>query len=382
MTRSIIFPLFFLVCLLSTGKGLYIGSSASCRNEQNKPIRIGEICFLCGLLLGQKGTPFLKTARKYKANYKNIKVHLGTVILIDVKISGLTNIQLQSANQTSNTLLQISVRPEEEAIVFNSYVNNGWDVEEKRRIPFKDHTKILMEIEIEKYGFSIRINHDWFKYFDHRGPYTTINQVHIAGSGEDVPSVHKKQYGFAMMRSVIFPIFILVCLLATTGRGMIFVSSPGVTEHRCFLCELLFGRKETQHPETFNWIKARFTDVNITLGTEIYIDLEITKRTKISLESVDEKSNTPLHISIRPEEEAIVFNSFVNNGWDVEEKRRIPFSLNTVMSMKIEIEESCFLIRIGDDWCKSFDHRVPYTAINKIHIAGFGVMPSVGVKVS
>ncbi|EGT54953.1 hypothetical protein CAEBREN_23914 [Caenorhabditis brenneri] len=73
--------------------------------------------------------------------------------------------------------------------------------------------------------------------------------------------------------------------------------------------------------------------------------------------------------------EAIVFNYFVKNAWDVEERRRIPFSLHSVMSLRIKIEESRFLIRIGENWFKSFEHRVPFKLIEQLYIVGFEDIP-------
>ncbi|CAL2033516.1 unnamed protein product [Caenorhabditis brenneri] len=132
-------------------------------------------------------------------------------------------------------------------------------------------------------------------------------------------------------------------------------------------------RIPTLSPRTF---RISYKNIKLNLGTVFMIETKISERMDIYLQSDLEKSDIPLHISVRPEkEEAIVFNSFVRNAWDFEERRRIPFSFNSVMSLRIKIEESRFLIRIGENWFKSFEHRVPFKLIEQLYIVGFKDIP-------
>ncbi|EFP13214.1 hypothetical protein CRE_08475 [Caenorhabditis remanei] len=77
--------------------------------------------------------------------------------------------------------------------------------------------------------------------------------------------------------------------------------------------------------------------VGIVVSIELYIHerLDIffhAKKTQASKEVI------PLHISIRPNEDAIVFNSLIRDKWDHEERRRLPFEIQSLVLIDVKFD--------------------------------------------
>ncbi|KAF1757350.1 hypothetical protein GCK72_013805 [Caenorhabditis remanei] len=118
--------------------------------------------------------------------------------------------------------------------------------------------------------------------------------------------------------------------------------------------------------------------VGIVVSIELYIHerLDIffhAKKTQASKEVI------PLHISIRPNEDAIVFNSLIRDKWDHEERRRLPFEIQSLVLIDVKFDYTGFLVTINDEWLKMYEYRYPVTSANFLTIKGDCSMRSVSI---
>ncbi|KAF1746011.1 hypothetical protein GCK72_022462 [Caenorhabditis remanei] len=87
----------------------------------------------------------------------------------------------------------------------------------------------------------------------------------------------------------------------------------------------------------------------------------------------------PLHISIRPNEDAIVFNSLIRDKWDHEERSRLPFEIQSLVLIDVKFDYTGFLVTINDEWLKMYEYRYPVTSANFLTIKGDCSMRSVSI---
>lgn len=78
-----------------------------------------------------------------------------------------------------------------------------------------------------------------------------------------------------------------------------------------------------------------------------------------------------LHLSIRPDQNVIVRNHLKNQAWGTEERTGgCPVQRGQIMEMLILAQSHCFKVAInGKHFCE-FNHRLPLTSAQFIHVVG------------
>ncbi|CAL2050356.1 unnamed protein product [Caenorhabditis brenneri] len=113
-------------------------------------------------------------------------------------------------------------------------------------------------------------------------------------------------------------------------------------------------------------------DTSLAEGSEVVIEATLRgRRCDIELRCATGFYCVPMHLSIRPEEKALVFNArFPSGAWDIEERRLFFLEKDASVRITFFVNPSGFEITINDFWSKSFDHRLDVGQIKQIKITG------------
>ncbi|CAL2046665.1 unnamed protein product [Caenorhabditis brenneri] len=104
---------------------------------------------------------------------------------------------------------------------------------------------------------------------------------------------------------------------------------------------------------------------------EVLIEGIIRGRVDIDLKCQGGSNCIPLHISVRPSEQAFVYNAMYMNGvYDVEERRLFFLGKDSFMKVSVVNLATHFEILINDHHYKRFDHRMSPDLVKQIHIRG------------
>jgi Galactoside-binding lectin len=76
------------------------------------------------------------------------------------------------------------------------------------------------------------------------------------------------------------------------------------------------------------------------------------------------------HVSIRPNENAIVRNHFHNGNWGKEERNGSCTRANESFELIITAERECYKLTINGSYLGSFKHRLPLHLVQFIHVSG------------
>ena len=76
-----------------------------------------------------------------------------------------------------------------------------------------------------------------------------------------------------------------------------------------------------------------------------------------------------LHINVRFDEGAIVFNSIKQNEWGPEEKAdKFPFKAGEKFLLVIETKSDQYHVKVNDHHLYTFNHRLPINSVQQIRI--------------
>lgn len=94
--------------------------------------------------------------------------------------------------------------------------------------------------------------------------------------------------------------------------------------------------------------------------------------------AVNPRDDTPLHISIRTGDKKIVRNSYVEGGWQAEERDgKCPIGAGETFELQIKAKESYYTLKVdGKKFCK-FKHRLPIDQARFVHVGEGAVIESI-----
>ncbi|CAL2031763.1 unnamed protein product [Caenorhabditis brenneri] len=99
-------------------------------------------------------------------------------------------------------------------------------------------------------------------------------------------------------------------------------------------------------------------------GTEVLVEGRIDGRFDIDLKCAGGSKCIPLHICVRPSEQAFVFNAMFNSGiYDLEERRYFFLEKETFIRVSI-------VVTVNDYWTKLYEHRMDYESIRSVRVKG------------
>lgn len=99
---------------------------------------------------------------------------------------------------------------------------------------------------------------------------------------------------------------------------------------------------------------------------------------------MDPKEKIALHLSIRPDEPALVRNDYLHNrrwGWGPEERDGgCPIHYNEPFDLIVLAEETHYKVTInGVEYC-TFRHRIPLSAVTHVSVEGVGAIYCIEVE--
>ncbi|EFO85008.1 hypothetical protein CRE_22010 [Caenorhabditis remanei] len=121
-----------------------------------------------------------------------------------------------------------------------------------------------------------------------------------------------------------------------------------------------------KEPNTF------IKEIDLEIGSEIQVVAYYSNRFELETLCSNVLACRPLHISIRPQEDAFVFNSMFQNGlFDIEERRKLVISKLSLFRFNIHIRENGYEVVLNDYWYKFYSHRMDFKLGTQFRVIGF-----------
>ncbi|CAL2041419.1 hypothetical protein CAEBREN_15488 [Caenorhabditis brenneri] len=110
---------------------------------------------------------------------------------------------------------------------------------------------------------------------------------------------------------------------------------------------------------------------NVQEGTEVLVEGTFTGRFDIDLKCESGSFCVPLHICVRPAEQAFVFNAKFPSGiYDLEERRYFFLEKLTFFRVSIVVRLTHFEVTVNDHWTKMYEHRMNFEQAKQIMVKG------------
>lgn len=318
----------------------------------------------------------------------NKKLDLGTLISIyatfhqngrrfrmdfyDFKCEHINGNETQPSGDVSREQIAFHFNPRigdmgRDVVVMNSFADGNWTREERvfDNFPFKQGAPFQMMILVEEDGFKIAVDGEHRYEFKHRSPYRDIGRIHIEGDISVDLIEFRKELQYLLQTEETPALLQAMKDTSTKDRQSRSVESPKVP-----------------YIELDPNLSSKSWDIYIAGMLPIHVNENFV----INLVNKDPQhppginKNIPVHISIRPDINAIVRNTMTDGIWGEEElylegpSRLIPGSHFDLM-----ISKNMDKIAVATQGQPAFDykHRHDPKTINALEILGSVVLTSV-----
>ncbi|XP_069765022.1 galectin-9-like isoform X2 [Narcine bancroftii] len=295
----------------------------------------------------------------------------GKMVIIQGQVPGHAKrfaVNFQCGNPKSDIAFHFNVRYDESTVVCNTLEHGKWGTEERKpHIPINPGSYFELIIKAQYYCFQVSANGVHFMEYSHRLPLVRVDNLNISGDvhvNSITFTTPNEQFQFSSSPAFCAPVKPAKNIVFNVGASQSFTNR----RNRC---------KSAPTQVTVNNPNVPYQAYVGNIRPNQLIKVIGTVKAKPNRFAINLKTgysdNIALHINPRFDENAVVRNSKINQGWGQEERNLpfLPFVPGQTFEMQILVQPNCYKVTVNGRHLFNYNHRIqPLNQIDMLEVTG------------